>query len=898
LQPVCDDFFREVESGPPGSSAALNPYVRSYLDAVWSHVLGLHDAGYPGREVNELRTELVDRLVRKLFRMAEDRYFRENPRLDFRFAVVAVGGYGRSELALGSDIDLLFLYRGKLNPYVETLSETIEQRLWDGKLVVGAATRTVPDCLRVGRDDLSTLTSYLDARFLAGDAGLFAEFDREVAALIGRDPRGFVERKLAEQRERHVRKGESLYLLQPDVKEGVGGLRDYHTALWVGRACQWDARRPEHLALHGLLDPDDQAELLEALGFLWRLRNELHRKGRKEDRLHYDTQPRLAEFLGLRDTPELLAVEQLMRQYYLYARTVHRVSQRAVGRAQQLLDDRSGRRERVSYPVAEGFAIADGVLEIPHESLLQERPLRLLSAFAVAQHHDVALSARAQRLIRNSLWRIDDTFRAEPEAASLFRQILDSPLRVYRTLSAMNELGVLAAYLPEFAHLVGLWQQDLYHTYTVDVHSLFLVEQLRRTWKGENRDELPLATQLMREVRRPFPLFLGCILHDVGKGRGGGHSQRGADLVEVVARRLRMSDEEAGLVRFLVLHHLAMSRMADRRDVNDPRTIQQLASLCGSRERLRMLYVLTVADIRSVSAEAWSSWKHSQLLGLYRNTMEWFEAGAGDEAPQLFLGRAMQRAEKTQQEALAQLARAGRDVDDAALLLEVMPRRYLLDHTPQDIALHLGAALDYLASRGDVGVYPFRPGGGPADFWGLVILGHDRPGLLAAAAGALASCGHNILRAQVYTTRDALAMQIYQLSPIAGGEEEEQVERERIEKRLRATLAGEAPRIGRRLRPPVPQGTVRRRAPSVTVANDASDFYTVIDVSANDRPALLYDITRTLSGLGLDIMIAYASTRADRISDSFYVTRDGQKVGDAGARAQIEEALRAAVQDG
>jgi [protein-PII] uridylyltransferase len=432
------------------------------------------------------------------------------------------------------------------------------------------------------------------------------------------------------------------------------------------------------------------------------------------------------------------------------------------------------------------------------------------------------------------------------------------------------------------------------------VHSLFLVEQLRRIWKGEHREELPLATQLMREVRRPCVLFLGCILHDVGKGRGGGHSQKGADLVPALAQRLRLTPEEADLVRFLVLHHLSKSRMADRRDPNDPRTIQKLAALCGSRERLRMLYLLTVADIRSVSPESWSSWKHTQMLELYRNAMEWLEAGEGGEAPeapQFFLDRAMLRAEKTQQEALAQLEAAGRPADEAALLLEVMPRRYLLDHAPAQIAFQLGAALDFLESGKDVGVYPFRPGEGAGNFWGLVVLAHDRPGLFAAVAGALSSCGHNILRAQVYTTRDGLAMEIYRLSPIAGGEDEEQEQRARIEQRLRATLAGEPLRIGRRLRLQVPDGTVRRKAPSVTIANDASDFYTVIDVSANDRPALLYDITRTLSELGLDIFISHASTRAERISDSFYVTRGGQKLVDAGERAQVEAALLAAVQD-
>ena len=318
-----------------------------------------------------------------------------------------------------------------------------------------------------------------------------------------------------------------------------------------------------------------------------------------------------------------------------------------------------------------------------------------------------------------------------PAAAGVLRQILDSPLRVYRTLGVMNELGVLAAYLPEFAHLVGLWQQNLYHTYTVDIHSLFLVEQLRRIWKGEHRDTLPLATELIREVRRPFVLYLSCILHDIGKGRGGGHCERGAALVPEIAKRLGLPPDEAELVEFLVLHHLTKSGMADRRDVNDSRTIQNLATLCRTRERLRLLYLITVADIRSVSSEAWTTWKRSQMIALYRNTMEWLETGAVEQAaPQFFIERAMRRAGQTQSQALALIEAKGVEASEAELLLDVMPRRYILDHTPAEIASHMEAALTYLAAGSEVGVYPFWPDDGGRGFWGLAVLARDRPGVV------------------------------------------------------------------------------------------------------------------------------------------------------------------------
>ncbi|MGH6693477.1 MAG: DUF294 nucleotidyltransferase-like domain-containing protein, partial [Gammaproteobacteria bacterium] len=271
MQPLCDDYFRELEGRRGAPAAVVNQAVRAYLDAARVHLLERHDAGTPARSVNEEHSDLVDRLVRKLFRLAEDTYFEQNPRLrSFRLAVVATGGYGRRELALASDVDLLFLHRGKPNPYVETITESITHRFWDARVAVAPATRTLADSLRVGREDVPTLTSYLDARFLIGDPGLFAELDREVRKEVRGDPHGFIEKKLAERARRHARFGESPFLLQPNVREAVGGLRDYQTALWIARAVQWEVRRPEHLLLHGFLDPLELEELVRALDFLWR----------------------------------------------------------------------------------------------------------------------------------------------------------------------------------------------------------------------------------------------------------------------------------------------------------------------------------------------------------------------------------------------------------------------------------------------------------------------------------------------------------------------------------------------------------------------------------------------------------------------------------------------------
>lgn len=899
MQPVCEDYFQGIESPPGSSGQHLNPQVRGYLRAVRRHLLGLHDGGGSARSVNEEHAELIDRLIRTLFRLAEDRYFENFPRLDsYRLAVVAVGGYGRGELSLGSDIDLLFVHHGKLNPYVETIAEAISYRLWDGRLQVSVATRTIRDCLKAGREDLSTLTSYLDARFLAGDPGLAAELELAVRAQMEANGLRFLQAKLEEQRTRHVRMGESLFLLQPHVRDGVGGLRDYHTALWLARASDWKVRSLEDLCTHGFVDRTELSELDQALEFLWQLRNELHRGGRKDDRLHFEAQMRLAPRFGLDGPDRMLAAERLMQIYYQHARAIERVTGQVTSHARALGERREGRRALGRESLDGGFELRNGHLEISGPEVLQERPLRLLSAFALAQERETELSPRSQRMLREHCGLIDEAFRSDSEAAALFSSILRAPGRVYRTLKQMSELGVLGAYLPEFGRLVGMWQQDMYHTYTVDVHSLFLVEQLRRIARGRFRDDLALPTELMREIKDPRPLFLGCILHDIGKGRGGGHSQKGADLVPAICRRLGIEGEELATVRFLVRHHLTMSEMAERRDVNDPRQILRLANLAGTREQLRSLYLLTVADIRSVSPEAWTSWKAGLLETLYRNAAEWLETGAEEETAQkLLLERAARQVRSAEGAVLKELAARQTPPEQAREFLASMPRRYLLQHPHGALADQVEAALDFLGSDERSGVYEFEPHDPARPYWGLIVFARDEPGLFATVTGVFSGCGHDILGADAYTARGSLAVEIYEVRPIGGGIWERELERRRLDGTLRHVLSGETTipsLIQRRRTLPRPAPT-RRVIPSVRISNEESDFYTVIDVSANDRTGLLYQITRALYECGLNVVTSRVATRARLARDTFYVTDRGLKLSDPEDHKRVEEALLEAI---
>jgi [protein-PII] uridylyltransferase len=587
-----------------------------------------------------------------------------------------------------------------------------------------------------------------------------------------------------------------------------------------------------------------------------------------------------------------------MRAYYLHARAVKRVSLRAIGHAVRLTERRSGQSPPTWRPVEEGFVVANRQLEIPHAQILRERPVRMLSAFQVAQQHTVELSSRAQGLIRQNLDLIDEGLRCDPEAAAIFRGILCAENRVYGTLAMMNELGVLGAYIPEFGDVVGLWQQDFYHTYTVDAHSLFLIEQLRRLKKGLLGEKFRPVADLVREVRSWDVLFLGCLLHDIGKGKGGGHSERGAQMIPEIGQRLGLSSAETEEVAFLVRHHLHMSAQAERRDVNAPPLIINLAKLVGNRRRLRNLYLLTVADIRSVSSEAWNSWKGGLLAALYRNTTDWLETEIPDEkGPRYLLERAIELADEAETRVLELLADDGVSTERAAAFLHSLPKRYMLTHSPDEIAVHLRAALAYLETGARVGTHVYRPEGPDADFWELVVFAADRPGLFATVTGLLAAAGRNILGADVYTARDGLAMEIYKLSSIRGGVTEEEAERGKFEQRLLDVIEGrqsvEALIVAR---PPTGPRAVRVRPPLVRISNDDSDFYSIVDVTAQDRRGLLYDIARSLSDLGLNLVTSRASTRASLVRDAFYVTDHGHKIVDPERQEVIRQAVLAAVE--
>ncbi|MFP8875288.1 MAG: DUF294 nucleotidyltransferase-like domain-containing protein, partial [Myxococcota bacterium] len=524
--PRVDTYLRDLAVGREGDPAVA-AQVREYLTALREHLATLHRGQVTGRHVNETNSDGMDQLIRRLFRLAEEGLTKQGVEVETGLAIVAVGGFARREMSIHSDIDLLVLYREEMTPYVTSIAERLQYWLWDAGLTVGCATRTIEETVNLGREDLTVRTGVLTARFLCGDGVFFHDFSDAIRDAFSPGVELYVGKQMENVAQRHARFGESLFLLQPNVKEGVGGLRDYHVAYWVTRCVQPSMRDIDDWMHLGLLTEAEVTDFGAALEFLWRVRNELHLcAGRRDDQMSFEQQEHVADTFGYAEEggegPDL-PVERFMRDYYRYARVVKNLSELVI--EQCAARCRRGAVTQEVRLVEGGFRVSGGHLEIPHGAHLRERPLRMLEAFEIAQRYDVPLSRMATRLVRENLCLVDDPFQADAEACEIFLRILDSEKRVTRSLVAMNEVGLLEAFLPEWEHIVCRWQQISFHTYTVDVHSIFLVEELRRLWRGKYKEEMPGLTSLVHEVVDRPALFLGCLLHDIGKGSGEDHSE-------------------------------------------------------------------------------------------------------------------------------------------------------------------------------------------------------------------------------------------------------------------------------------------------------------------------------------------------------------------------------------
>ncbi|MBL8710121.1 MAG: [protein-PII] uridylyltransferase [Rhodospirillaceae bacterium] len=809
---------------------------------------------------------LIDQLLRGLFDFTTQKAFPVgNPTIAERLTLVAVGGYGRGELAPYSDIDILFLLPYKMSPYCEQVVEFMLYRLWDLGLKVGQATRSIDECLRQAEADLTIRTTLLEARYIWGDQGLYDEFKARFGKSILKHAEAFYHDKLAERQARHQYHGGSRYTLEPNIKDGKGGLRDLQTLLWLARfVCRQDSMAA--LVEQGLLTPAERATYDKAFNFLWTLRCHLHYlTGRGEERLTFDLQPEIARRLGYTDHAGSKGVERLMKHYFLVAKSVGGLTRYVCAAIEaQLIRKPLLRLPALGILRKElgGFPLESGRLTIARADHFNQHPVDLLRIFAVAQQHDVEIHPSAMTAMSHSL-RLVDQVREDPAANALFLDMLISPKSPEQTLRRLNEVGVLGRFIPDFGRVVAQMQYDMYHSYTVDEHTIFAIGILSRIERGELKDEAPIASQVVKEVLSRRVLYLAVLLHDIAKGRAGDHSLLGGDIAERLCPRLGLAAEETEQVAWLVRYHLLMSNTAFRRDIDDPKTIADFVDLVQSPERLRLLLVLTVADIRAVGPKTWNGWKAQLLRELYHR------------AEDLMLGG---------------VHTAAREDRAAAALAEL--KATLADWSPEDLGTH--------AARGHAAYWLAFPTATLArharmireadreqrplavefhvDRWRamteVTIYADDARGLFSQLAGAMALSGASIVDARIFTLRNGKALDTFFVQDREGGPFDKPGRLAKLSATITRVLeVPELTLVQLNALPQLSSPAARNFPiiPRVLVDNKASATHTVIEVNGRDRRGLLHRLTAALTRLNLQISSAKVSTFGHRAVDVFYV---------------------------
>ena len=745
---------RRVRSPNP-DRAALVPALKAALAKGRAEIRRRFEEKGDGAAVIREQCFLMDQLIRALFDVVTgELYPLANPTSGERLALVAVGGYGRSELAPYSDIDLVFLLPYKQTPYTEQVVESLLYSFWDLGLKVGHATRSVEDCLRHARSDLTIRTSLIEARYLWGDEALFSELKRRFDTEIVRGTAAqFIEAKLAERDQRHRRGGDSRYKLEPNVKEGKGGLRDLHTLFWLAKYIY----RIEDVAKFvdlGVLSAEESQRFSRAQKFLWTVRCHLHYlAGRAEERLTFDLQTEIGQRMGYTDHAGSRGVERFMKHYFLVAKDVGDLTRIFCA----ILEADQQRKRRLSWVRwgigrrgLEGFIIDGERLTIPSEDFFEKDPTALVRLFHMAQRTELDIHPRALRRAGQSLRLIDAALRENPEANQLFLEILTSRKDPEAALRRMNEAGVLGRFIPDFGRVVAQMQYDMYHHYTVDEHTLFAIGILHKIETGQLKDEAPLSSVLFPTIISRRALYLAALLHDVAKGRGGDHSVLGEGIALKLGPRLGLSAEETETVAWLVRWHLLASSTAFKRDIGDPRTIDDFVALVQSPERLKLLLILTSADIRAVGPQVWNGWKAALLRDLYERAVEVMSGGliAEPRAARIAAAQAAVR------EKLPDFTEA----EFAAFIKAGYPY-YWLSFDAEIHARHARLMREAQASGAPL-VVEKRVDAKRA-VTEITLYTADHPGLFSRIAGALAVSGANIVDARIMTMSNGMALDIF-----------------------------------------------------------------------------------------------------------------------------------------
>ncbi|MCO4317035.1 [protein-PII] uridylyltransferase [Phyllobacterium sp. 21LDTY02-6] len=845
---------------------------------------------------------LMDQLITALYDFAIAHVYPAiNPSTAERMTVVAVGGYGRGGLAPGSDIDLLFLLPYKQTPWGEQVVEYILYLLWDTGLKIGHATRNLDECIRLSHSDMTIRTSILEARYVCGNRELFdtlvKRFDEEVVE--GTGP-AFIEAKLAERDARHRKSGATRYLVEPNVKEGKGGQRDLHTLFWIAKY-YYRVKTSDELVKLGVLSRAEHNIFRKAEDLLWAVRCHMHfLTGKAEERLSFDIQSEIARRLGYTAHPGQRDVERFMKHYFLVAKNVGDLTRiicaaleeeqaKHVPGFNRIFLTFSRRKRKLAG--TSDFVVDNHRITIANDGVFQKDPVNIIRLFHLADKHGLEFHPDAMQLVTRSLSLIKSDLRDNPEANELFLEVLTSERNPELILRRMNESGVLGKFIPDFGKIVAMMQFNMYHHYTVDEHLLRCIAVLSEIEHGDLEQEHPLANQIMPGLKKDRRLiYVALLLHDIAKGRPEDHSIAGARIAKRLCPRLGLSKADTQTVSWLVEHHLTMSMVAQSRDLNDRKTIEDFAEIVQTLDRMKLLLILTICDIKAVGPGVWNGWKGQLLRNLFYETELLLTGGFSEVSRKERTDHARARLEH----ALSSWPQAEKQA-----YLALHYQNYLLTVSVDDQLRHAGFVRDSDAAGKTLATMVKTH-----DFEGvteITVLSPDHPRLLSIIAGACAAAGANIVDAQIFTTSDGRALDTILISREFPTDDDERRRATRVGRLIEDVLSGKSylPEMLAARTKPKRAAKAFTITPRVEIHNSLSHKFTVIEVEGLDRPGLLSEITGTISDLSLDIASAHVTTFGEKVIDVFYVTDlVGHQVTNTARQGRIRKKLLALFGEG
>ena len=818
---------------------------------------------------------LADQIVRLAYDLVTTRIHPRPEDTHCRLSIVGLGGTGRGEMAPFSDLDLMFLVPEHGSPWCDKVIETLLYILWDLKLKVGQSVRTPGQVVAAAKEDITIRTALLEARWIWGDEELSEEAERRFTAeVVAGTARDYVAAKLAERDARHQRMGDSRYVVEPNVKDGKGGLRDLHTLYWIGQYV-FGVERPDELVEKGLFSAAEFRRFERAERFFWSVRCHLHLfAGRAEERLGFDMQRQIAEAMRYADRTGKSAVERFMQFYFLNAKAVGDLTGLFLAQLDEQMGDKGRRfalptlRRRPKH--LHGFTLERGRLSVPKDDWLSEDPIRLVELFALAAREGLEIHPNAMRAATRDA-RLVDRVRDNATANAFFLDVLTARKTPDLVLRWMNEAGVFGRFVPDFGRVVAQMQFDMYHHYTVDEHSIRAIGLLSRIELGELAEDHPLSTALFNQIASRRVLYVAVLLHDIAKGRGGDHSVLGAEVAMELCPRFGLDDAETETVAWLVRYHLLLSNTAFRRDISDPKTVEDFVRVVQSPERLRLLLILTVVDIRAVGPTTWNEWKRQLLRTLFDAAEERLRLGHKQRGRhEQVEARQKQLADALPWKASAIRAHARR-----------LPDSYWLAEPPEwqhANALQVAGAEAHFGEAEPSVVAAHDPVSGMTR---ISVFSPDRPGLFYRIAAALSGAGASIVDARIHTTRDGMALDNLLVTDSRGKAYDDGRLRKRIANAVEKALRAED-------EPPPPSvGDLPSReqaflvAPRALVSDKASSRTTVVEVNARDRPGLLARLAHVIHAAGHQLHSAHIATYGERAVDVFYLTRsDGKKLGE------------------